>query len=1182
MIHLFPEATKELAQWLEVQLPRLSDDWWESHVVRTLSFQQQRLLVEKRLSSLRELDLAALLRVLDQNWYDLTSIVTLDRDARTWVKEMQGVRNRWAHLPADQLPAGETYRDADTLGRLLGVLNSDSPAIQAVEAVKRDALQRMAGATGPAAEAHSPEKEASAAPAALFSPGEVVTLRSQPEVQLPVLRMIPGMNENRYEVFQAGTVASYYESQLQPALSSPGRPAPIDVAELRGHLTSLKLLAPSVATLMSFGSGRVNFVPYQYRPVLKMVQADRPRLLIADEVGVGKTVEAGLILKELQARMEINSVLVICPKALVAERKWFNEMKRFDEDFVALDGASLQHCIQETHLDGEWPQMYARAILPFSLFDEAMLLGSERKGRQGRRGLLTLDPPPKFDLVIVDEAHHIRNTDTYLHQGVRYFCDHAQAVLMLTATPVQLGSEDLFTLLNALRPDLVVDVNSFEQMAEPNVHINAAVHQCRLAQPGWEAQVRECLDQVAQTEWGRLFLREAPTFQAIYDRLADGSVSEEERVSLVNDLEGLYTFSPLISRTRRRDIGEFTTRKPETLEIPFTQAQQEVHDHLLEVISRILTRMHGDQNVKFMMSTVRRQAASCLSGLVPLLDDMLEGKMNLLEAMEIGGTDADPNLNFMEQMRGEITALSARVAALDDADPKAESLVRLLQEKAEMTRNKALVFSTFRHTLGYLFEQCRVADLRVAMIHGDVSDDERRELRRRFALDKHDPEAVDVLLSSEVGCEGLDFQFCDLLVNYDLPWNPMRIEQRIGRIDRYGQESESVAVVNIITPGTVDADIYERCLLRIGVFHQAVGGNEEILGEITREIHSIAESFTLNDKERQARLQQLADNRIRQLQEEQRLEAQQVELFGLSVPNQRWKDELAAAQTYWLSPASLHNAIDTYLTRRLRSGTSPLNGDRPLKNLRLNQEARNALLEDYLTLTRLQDPVYRHWEKWLKGNQANLPVTFDQEIAAASPGVVHLTATHPLVRQAARFLELKDARDVSLKVVRDDLPAGTHPFALYRWEIKGIRPDETLVPVTADPGVATHLLDLLQAPVTGKADVPTEAQREELDAFHHAVWAAAQSEHREKNHQLAEYRVQSLTTSHRARLHAIEDHLRRATNDKIRLMKEGERARAQVDFERRIALLQREAESGDIRATPVLFGTLEVVSGAGA
>src|SRR5207302_8753034 len=148
-------------------------------------------------------------------------------------------------------------------------------------------------------------------------------------------------------------------------------------------------------------------------------------------------------------------------------------------------------------------------------------------------------------------------------------------------------------------------------------------------------------------------------------------------------------------------------------------------------------------------------------------------------------------------------------------------------------------------------------------------------LRSHFALPAQDTDAIDVLLSSEVGCEGLDFQFCDFLVNYDLPWNPMRIEQRIGRIDRYGQKSEAIAIINFVTPGTVDADIYERCLWRIGVFQHAVGGSEESLGTITRQIHDIAESFSLNIEERAQRLQQLADNGIRQIREEQELESKQ-------------------------------------------------------------------------------------------------------------------------------------------------------------------------------------------------------------------------------------------------------------------------------------------------------------------
>ena len=117
------------------------------------------------------------------------------------------------------------------------------------------------------------------------------------------------------------------------------------------------------------------------------------------------------------------------------------------------------------------------------------------------------------------------------------------------------------------------------------------------------------------------------------------------------------------------------------------------------------------------------------------------------------------------------------------------------------------------------------------MIHGGTPDEERVELRNRFEKPREDRDSLDVLLFSEIGCEGLDYQFCDCIVNYDLPWNPMRVEQRIGRIDRNGQKSESVAIFNLITPGTVDADIYERCLVRIGVFNNALAAAKRYSGK---------------------------------------------------------------------------------------------------------------------------------------------------------------------------------------------------------------------------------------------------------------------------------------------------------------------------------------------------------------
>ena len=279
------------------------------------------------------------------------------------------------------------------------------------------------------------EKRISAAQASdrtSFGIGETVALRSDPGRIGVVTSITPSNRETRYGVFIDGRMEMLYASQLTPADIAPS----VIVAttgELNARLTALQLTAPSLANLYSLQAGRIDFIPYQFRPVLKFIRADRPRLLVADEVGVGKTIESGLLLRELQARRPLRSVLIVCSKALVVEEKWQREMRRFDENFVALSSVDLRHCLEQTDLDGEWPERYARAILPFSLFNENLLNGHATRNGGHSKGLLTLDAPPRFDLLIVDEAHNARNADTNLHQGLRVLADNAEAVVLLTA-----------------------------------------------------------------------------------------------------------------------------------------------------------------------------------------------------------------------------------------------------------------------------------------------------------------------------------------------------------------------------------------------------------------------------------------------------------------------------------------------------------------------------------------------------------------------------------------------------------------------------------------------------------------------------------------------------------------------------------------------------------------------------
>jgi superfamily II DNA or RNA helicase len=1010
-----------------------------------------------------------------------------------------------------------------------------------------------------------------------FVVGDDVCLTADPSITVHILEVIPGKPENRYRVFQNGRRVAYYASQLQATAPVPDTREIVPLTAFHAYLTALYLNHPGLANLYSLHAARVNFVPYQFKPVLKFIRSDRPRLLIADEVGVGKTIEAGLILRELQSRKDITTVLVICPKPLVTESKWQLELKRFDEQFEHLDGPTLRQCIAETDLEGAWPARYAKAIIPFSLFDSELLHGSATRKKQ-RIGLRDLDPPPHFDLVIVDEAHHLRNTGTFVHEGVRFFCDHAEAVVFLSATPLQLENRDLFVLLNMLRPDLVVDEPSFQHMAEPNMHINRAIEVARAAHDGWQTDVLDALDQAVTTAWGQALLQPNPDFQRLVHHLAQERLSSIARVHVIRDLEHLHTFAGIINRTRRRDIGTFTTRQPETVEVDFTLQQRQLHDDLLDVLAQMLSYTHGHRSVKFLTSTIRRRAASCLYGLAPFLRDLLQRRFERLQE-DTDDNDEELEWSIVQSIQAQIQSILQQVDNLDPYDPKLEALLKIVYQKQAMPNNKLLLFTSFKHTLSYLHTQLCQTGIRVEMIYGGTPDTERKSLRERFQLPADNPQALDMLLSSEVGCEGLDYQFCDCLVNYDIPWNPMRVEQRIGRIDRYGQESEVVAIYNFVTPGTVDFDIYHRCLVRIGIFHHTVGGSEEILGTITRELRAVAENLSLTETQRQVRLQQIEDNQIRHIKDQRELEERQAELFGITLSMQEaMQEELANAQNFWLSPWGLQNLINHYLHERCGFGEYIL-GEKAQKTLRLSQEARSRLLEDYRQLPRQQAPFVRDWEKWLKGADYRLALTFDAEYAANKRDITFITPIHPLAQQAARMHEVEQEVYTVLQVQDEEIAPGNYPFAIYRWHKRGIREDVMVQPVCTDPLITARFLELLKHAEQCNApqvSLPDTDLFDALDTQHYHLWSIARAEHQEFTQRLAQHRRESLQTSHQARLNLLHEQVAQATDERIQRMRQSQIASAEADVHRHLAEIDAAATQSDIIMQPIAFGILVI------
>lgn len=171
---------------------------------------------------------------------------------------------------------------------------------------------------------------------AIFTQGQMIVLKSNRSVEGAVIAVLEGSSETRYQVFTNSLgMQTYYESQIE-AKELEESIEEVDGKRFHAGLTASLIRNPSLSSLYSLNTARIDLIPYQFRPVLKFIRSDRPSLLIADGVGVGKTIEAGLILKELEARRNINSVLIICPRPLITERKWEKEIGTYFYKIIKL------------------------------------------------------------------------------------------------------------------------------------------------------------------------------------------------------------------------------------------------------------------------------------------------------------------------------------------------------------------------------------------------------------------------------------------------------------------------------------------------------------------------------------------------------------------------------------------------------------------------------------------------------------------------------------------------------------------------------------------------------------------------------------------------------------------------------------------------------------------------------
>ena len=496
-----------------------------------------------------------------------------------------------------------------------------------------------------------------------------------------------------------------------------------DAAPLEGERARLVLAAAGLAARPGFETllckDRLRFVPFEHQlhAAAVVLRQMRGRAILADEVGLGKTIEAGLVCSELRLRGLARSILVLCPAGLVEQ--WQEELDRK----FALPSVVVG---RDDELPGGPEPPIAICSLP----------SARRAPLSARLGEWA------WDLVIIDEAHRVKNPRTASSTLVRALrCRH---LLLLTATPVENRLSDLFNLVSLVAPGLL----------------------------GTAAQFR--------TRHG----------------------SDAERAPLaISELRG--AMGEVMVRHRRSEVA---------LMLPKRLAE-----------TRLVSP--GEAEAALYRAVAERVRA---------------------EGADAGPARAMALRSLLRAAGSSPAALAETLASLDwapallaDALAEGSAKVRALLEVLSRLRvgsEKVLVFTAFRKSQDELAAAIAAAGIPAAVYHGGLSRKDKERAIASFAAD------VPVLISTEAAGEGRNLQFCHQMVNFDLPWNPMQIEQRLGRLHRIGQ-SHDVAVVNLATRGTIEEQILAVLEHKINLFELVVGELDMILGHIEEDYDFEREVF---------------------------------------------------------------------------------------------------------------------------------------------------------------------------------------------------------------------------------------------------------------------------------------------------------------------------------------------------
>ncbi len=812
-----------------------------------------------------------------------------------------------------------------------------------------------------------------------------------------------------YELRVDGRLVTFGEDSLTGLHSSDTvhdwiRQPPDTARRLSATLTREKLAGAFTDTLFSFRATRTIFRAYQFRPVIRMLESGKSRILIADEVGLGKTIEAGLVWTELEARKSADRVLVVCPASLVA--KWRREMEdRFGFQLVELSGATATDFEQRAR-EQRLPRRFA-------------YIASLESFRRWESLDELIDLAGPLSLAIVDEAHNMRNASTASHQAGALLSDWAEALVLLTATPINLRNEDLYNLLELLAPGDFGDVGSLELQLEPNVVLNRVG--ALLAAPDADGVARlRALDEMRSLSMGRPLVRRSE-FASLRELVGQDELSAREIVQARRYLSELNVLSSVFTRTRRAEVDEKkAVRHAMDTQVAWTAAEARFYD---EYVTWCRNRAAAaGQPAGFAMQMPLRLASACLpAARDAVLQWGLGEEVSDEDSTTVPSATAKPPM-----LRPHVQLLKAadEVAGIDS---KFDAVVPKLLEVIDSGR-RALLFTFSRPTLAYLEARLR-GRCRVAILHGGVDRDRRNQIMADFRDGRYD-----LVLANKVASEGLDFEFCSAVVNYDLPWNPMEVEQRIGRIDRIGQAEERVSILNVWCPAALDDRIKQRLLSRIGVFEGSIGALEPIVTDHLKALQDVVFDFDLSDEQRAAK----ADQALAAI-EEQRSSLEDLEtatpfLLGASTDDVAGLERNLVASGRYVGAAELQHLLEDWASICQAPPPVVIDGGVSLR-LRGNRDMADRL-HRLVVDERLSRDEAGPYVRALR-NEELLYLALDQETARQNQTMDLLSARHPLALAAANVPEHRRARFAVVRVAgRGELEVGTFvvQLAVARWE----------------------------------------------------------------------------------------------------------------------------------------------------